>query len=84
MNIDELSNEEKFHLINGIWSNIPPCCIKFFIEKNRREEFIWEFLNKTRGCHQNVWYVQCNSCYEKKINVEILDNGIIGMELFHR
>lgn len=73
-----------YDLLNGLWSEIPLCCILFFLEEGTygvRE--VGETVRRRRKRLKMkgggfASYVQCDRCYKRRIGGGTVDNGRSG------
>lgn len=74
--------EKLYHLINGIRSGIPFCCVWFFVNRQDVEGLALK-LHYARGGTRGNWikdtcnYVRCDKCFDKKYEVPVKRNGVI-------
>lgn len=76
----------KFHYEFGIHSNIPECCVKFYVEKVKRGEknigmkYRPEYFTDIDK-YVNIRYVTCNECHAKVIAGTYIPNKIHSCRL---
>jgi len=80
--------KQLFHIINGVRSGIPLCCVRFFIVEERKGENIAQRIHYGRTDkefaiidYDEAAYVQCHKCYAKNKIVKIRNNGVIFYNL---
>ncbi len=67
-----MTKKKWFHLINGLWSGIPLCCIRHFVWHECGHE-----AAARRGSCNNVNYVQCDKCHSSHNSQKIRSNGYL-------
>jgi len=80
--------ENIYHLINGLWSGIPLCCITFFVANHAKHEggiaaakykerYNREFEIDPEKNISKADYVRCDKCWNKDRLAKVRDNGVI-------
>jgi len=76
--------QDIYHFANGLYSNIPLCCVWFFVTKHRKYKNGWIAyeLKKIRGEDlDDVEYVRCPKCF-RCANIRKLREGVILTSLW--
>ena len=61
-----LKTLREYHIVYGLHSNIPLCCILWWMDEEGRDTG-----DMKRGLHKKVGYVPCPTCCEKETFVKI-------------
>jgi hypothetical protein len=66
LNLTEL-NTINYHIACGLHSNIPPCCVLFFIKNTNRvwpEDYLKKIRDKEKYLQYKYEYIPCPQCLE--------------------
>lgn len=79
----ESLREDLYHIINGIYSGIPICCVLFFIRQHRQYDGIAMALNRKRRYVERCRYVRCDRCFRAGLVAVIKFNGNVATWLWN-
>ena len=68
-----------YHFVNGVWSGIPLCCIRYWLDGNDGMS-----RDKPDPYWEDTEYVRCNKCVSKRRVKTIRLNGSIWRFLVTR